>query len=147
MKGRRHELILPHGAGPGADQAFRGDIAILKNLQYGEQLAAPEHLAAAFVYLQQERSVPAIDHLVAELHRDDGARVLEPTREGLILTADDLERMRAANDRFAAALGWLPRSVRLRFAGTIGRVAASFVPRERAAIRQLLQNAFEGARP
>ena len=45
---------------------------------------------------------------------------------------------RVAVYRVAAALGWLPRDLRLRLAGACGRLAVSFVPRERAAVSEVV---------
>jgi lauroyl/myristoyl acyltransferase len=45
---------------------------------------------------------------------------------------------RAELYRLAAAMGWLPRRVRLRLARRVGRLAQSFLPAERAVIRKTL---------
>src|SRR4030095_11252221 len=45
---------------------------------------------------------------------------------------------RAELYRLAAAMGWLPRRVRLRLARRVGRLAQSFLPVERAVIRKTL---------
>ena len=47
--GRRHELGLAHGAGPGADHALAGDVAVLQDLQGGQQLDTPEALASPVI--------------------------------------------------------------------------------------------------
>src|SRR6266850_720219 len=45
---------------------------------------------------------------------------------------------RAELYRLAAAMGWLPRRLRLRLARRLGRLALSFLPAERAATRNTL---------
>jgi lauroyl/myristoyl acyltransferase len=45
---------------------------------------------------------------------------------------------RAEFYRLAAAITWLPRALRLRLAGGVGRLVASLMPRERAAVRKTL---------
>jgi phosphatidylinositol dimannoside acyltransferase len=46
---------------------------------------------------------------------------------------------RAELYRLAAAMGWLPRRVRLSLARRVGRLAQSFLPAERAVIRKTLE--------
>lgn len=45
--GRGHELGLPEGAGPGAGQAIRRQIALLQQAEQGEEFATEERLTAA----------------------------------------------------------------------------------------------------
>src|SRR5690606_35551489 len=59
--GGRHELGLPHGAGPGADHTLAGYVTVLQNLQRGQQLNPPEALAATVVSQRREGA----DHAVA----------------------------------------------------------------------------------
>jgi lauroyl/myristoyl acyltransferase len=54
---------------------------------------------------------------------------------------------RAEVYRLAAALARLPRPLRLRLAAGVGRVAQSFMPRERAAVARVLARATDASGP
>ncbi|MNN77151.1 hypothetical protein D3C81_1935900 [compost metagenome] len=54
--GGRDELGLAHGAGPRATHGFRLDVAMLDNLQRGDQLVLGELRATAFIGQRGQRA-------------------------------------------------------------------------------------------
>ncbi|GAE53076.1 UDP-N-acetylmuramyl tripeptide synthase [Xanthomonas arboricola pv. pruni str. MAFF 311562] len=79
--GRGHELGLPEGAGPGAGQAIRRQIALLQQAEQGKQFATEERLATARARQRSQRDQQralAGDTAVVALHapdRHDGGRI------------------------------------------------------------------------
>ena len=61
--GGRDELRLAHGASPGAEHLLRRDVALLQNLQGGNQLRVGKPRATTFVGESGQR----VDHRLAAL--------------------------------------------------------------------------------
>src|SRR5215467_9796909 len=64
---RRHELRLPHGAGPGAEHGFARDVLLLQNQERGDQLVAKVGMPPACLCERGQRAdhVPAVAARVA----------------------------------------------------------------------------------
>ena len=101
--GGGHELGLAHGAGPGTDHAIAGYIAVLQDLQGGQQLSTPEALAATVIGQGGEGADYAVaTDIVTEvaLQAPDGHQDL---RFDAILLLDTLQHGVVLGQQYSAA--------------------------------------------
>ncbi len=104
--GGRDELGLAHGAGPGADHEGGRNVAVLENLQGGEQLGVGEFRAASFIGEgRQGADHVLVAHVrtVVALHAPDRHHRIRIHRIARVDFAEDARMLRQARLALANA--------------------------------------------